>query len=121
MEKKKKVLVVDDDNDLLDMVSLVLSTSGMDVHCINNGSSFMESLKKTSPDIILMDIFLGDADGRELCLSLKNDTSLSRIPPVILYSAGHIIQSSILECRADRFLPKPFGNSDLLNTINSLV
>ena len=65
------VLIVDDDPDILDMVSLVLKTNNLRVNCINNGADLLPAIHKSKPDVVLMDIYLGDVDGRDLCNSLK--------------------------------------------------
>lgn len=114
------VLVIDDDVDLLEMVETVLTSYDMQVSCANAGSKLFDSLKARRPDIILMDIYLGDADGRELCHDLKKSEEFSHIP-VILYSAGNISRSSIQESKADDFIVKPFDVSMLAKKINAMV
>ena len=114
------VLVVDDDPAILEMVSLVLTTYDLQVNCINSGAALIPAIEVNKPDIVLMDIYLGDADGRELCCSLKTSSQFAHIP-VILYSAGHISTSSVKESKADDFLPKPFDNIQLVKKIRSLI
>ena len=111
-----KILVVDDDKDLLEMITLVLRTYGMEVASLNNGTHFFHTLSRFTPDIIVMDIYLGDADGRILCKELKTTTDYAEIP-VILYSAGTISQASIEESEADDFLQKPFDIGFLFSRI----
>lgn len=115
-----QILIVDDDKDLLDMVSLVLRTNDLKVNCVDNGTDFMPAVEENAPDLVLMDIYLGDADGRELCYSLKTSKKFGHIP-VILYSAGNITTSSVKESMADVFLSKPFDNLQLINKIRSLI
>src|SRR6478735_257918 len=103
------VLVVDDDKDLLEMISLVLSKYDFNISCINKGLKLFDSIDSVNPDIVLMDIFLGDADGRELCHQLK--VSDRNHLPVILYSAGQITPLSIKDSLADDFVTKPFNIS----------
>ena len=114
------VLLVDDDPDLLDMVSLVLKTNDLHVKCINTGSALLPAITEYHPDVVLMDIYLGDADGRELCNSLKSSTEFRHIP-VILYSAGHIKPSSVKKSQADDYLTKPFDNNQLVKKIRALM
>jgi len=114
------VLIVDDDQDILEMVSLVLTTYDLNVACINNGAALLPAIAENKPDLVLMDIYLGDADGRELCSALKTSSQYNDIP-VILYSAGHITTSSVKESKADDFLAKPFDNIQLVNKIKSLI
>src|ERR1044071_1984911 len=75
----KKVLIVDDDRDLLEMVDMALSDQGFEVCTLEEGKSFFTEIQNFEPDVILLDIFLKDADGRELCQQLKSDPLLQHI------------------------------------------
>lgn len=102
------------------MVELVLTNYDFRVAVLNRGSSLFETIAKQQPDLVLMDIYLGDADGRQLCHALKTSEQFSDIP-VILYSAGFIPAVSIEESLADDFLPKPFDNLQLVEKIRALA
>lgn len=115
-----RVLVVDDDLELLEMVTLVLSTFDFKVDTLSDCEDFFSALSLVQPDIILMDIYLGACDGRDLCRRLK--TSEERRPlPVLLYSAGTITPESVTESYADEFIAKPFDIDVLHNRIKSLL
>jgi DNA-binding response OmpR family regulator len=114
-----KVLIVDDDEDLLEMVSMILSRAGMDVHTAYKATHFHETILQIKPDLILMDIYLDDLDGRELCREIKLLKEFAKIP-VILYSAGVISADTITTSLADEFMHKPFDNAQLLKKINAL-
>lgn len=114
------VLVIDDDLDLLEMVSMVLSSYGLNVQTISQGSKVNESLIVSKPDVILMDIYLGDVDGRDICSALKTSVEYQHIP-IILYSAGYITSNSIQASRADDFLAKPFDNKQLVEKIRGYL
>lgn len=111
-----QVLVVDDDVDLLEMVSIVLRNYDLKVNCLSGGSQLLQSISENKPDLILMDIYLGDADGRELCHTLKTSPKYQDIP-VILYSAGNIPPVTIKESLANDFISKPFDISQLVKRI----
>ncbi|MCG2617411.1 response regulator [Terrimonas sp. NA20] len=115
-----KVLVLDDDLDLLEMVTLVLRTHGMEVVSVNDHTEFFPVLNRYRPDLIILDIYLQEADGRELCREMKAMDQFSKVP-VLLYSAGHISAASIEDCHANGFLQKPFDISNLLKRINEQV
>lgn len=115
-----KVLVVDDDRDLLEMVSIVLSSYDMDVTPLEKCLEFPDYMQRSKPDIVLMDIYLGECDGRKLCHQLKKNDEYADIP-VILYSAGNITQSSVRESLADDFMDKPFDINNLINRINTHI
>jgi len=116
----KKVLIADDDVDLLDMVKMLLSRAGFAISTIASGKSFLERVTIIKPDIILLDVFLGDTDGRSLCQLVKTDPEYRDIP-VILYSAGYISNSSISHSRANAFFNKPFDIKELVEKIKMLV
>ena len=115
-----KVLLVDDDADLLEMVDMVLTKQGYNVSTSSNGSSFFDRVHSFKPDLILLDIFLGDADGRTLCRQLKQATGQKDIP-VILYSAGNIPRYTIENSLADDFVAKPFDIKKLAEKMQSML
>ena len=112
------ILVVDDDIDLLELVTLVLKRSNYKVTALQDGSKVEPELSNINPDVILMDIYLGSTDGRNICKSLKSNAS-SRDIPIILYSAGNITSQSIKDSLADSFIVKPFNNAEILEKIQS--
>ncbi|HEX4372384.1 MAG TPA: response regulator [Puia sp.] len=114
-----RVLIVDDDEDLLEMVSMILSRAGMDVHSAYKATNLQETILEIKPDLILMDIYLDDLDGRELCREIKLLKEFAKIP-IVLYSAGVISDDTIKTSLADEFILKPFNNAQLLKTINAL-
>ena len=116
----QKILVVDDDKDLLEMVEMTLSRLGYHITTLAKGSGFFNVVESIRPDIILLDIFLGDADGRILCNKMKLQSAYENIP-VILYSAGYVPRSTIEHSKADEFMIKPFEIKQLLEKIKKLL
>ena len=116
----QKILVVDDDKDLLEMVEMTLSRLGYHITTLAKGSGFFNIVESTRPDIILLDIFLGDADGRNLCYNLRLQPAYQKIP-VILYSAGYVPLSTIAHSKADEFIIKPFDIQFLIEKIKVLL
>ena len=116
----QKILVVDDDKDLLEMVEMTLSRLGYHITTLAKGSGFFNVVESIRPDIILLDIFLGDADGRILCNKMKLQSAYENIP-VILYSAGYVPLSTIEHSKADEFMIKPFDIKQLIEKIKKLL
>jgi DNA-binding response OmpR family regulator len=115
-----KVLLVDDDLDLLDMVCLMLVSHNMDAECISDGSSVISKLENKRPDVLVMDIFLGNQDGRSLCREVKDREEYSTLP-VLLYSAGNVTRESIKASGANDFISKPFEMTDIIGRITTLA
>ena len=113
-----KVLVIDDDHDILDLVKLILTRKGIDVIVSSEPGVVKETIKTNNPNLLLMDISMGTFDGRYLCSQLKKDPEFSFLP-VILFSANKIDLHSITESGADDFLQKPFDINSLVDIINA--
>ena len=113
------VLILDDDEDLREMVSLGLQQFGLKVCCYSEHSDIDKKIAGCQPNVILMDIYIGDADGRRICYGLKN--SQHKNIPVILYSAGYIPSLSIEESLANDFIQKPFNFAQLVEKIKTLA
>lgn len=112
-----KVLVADDDAELLEVVELVLVIHGFDVKAVITAKDFMEQAISFMPDVILLDVNIANYDGRELCKELKAAGSSCKHVPVILFSAMHNLIETHSECGADGFLAKPFDTDQLVNKI----
>lgn len=113
------ILVVDDDADLLELVTLVLKRSHYQVTALQDGTKVVHVVADINPDLIIMDIYLGSTDGRNICKNLKSSDTSKDIP-IILYSAGNITSQSIKDSLADSFIVKPFNNAEILEKIQAL-
>ena len=120
LQLMQKILVVDDDSDLLEMIQMTLSRLGYHITTLAKGSGFINIVESNRPDIILLDIFLGDADGRNLCYQMKLQPAYENIP-VILYSAGYVPLSTIEHSKADEFMIKPFEIKQLTEKVKKLL
>ena len=114
----KKILVVDDDIDILTVVQLVLDSNGFEVVAISDWQQIYTQIEAFNPDLILLDVSLGTQDGRNICKNLKSD-KLTKDISIILFSANHNVEKSIVECMADSFISKPFDINDLIEGINN--
>lgn len=114
---KGKVLVVDDDLDILEVIGIILDDEGFETRLVSNGSEVFENISTFQPDLIILDVMLGNMDGREICNRIKN-TSQTKSIPVIMISASHNMAQSIQKhCYPDDFIEKPF---DILKLINKV-
>ncbi|MDQ2905495.1 MAG: response regulator [Chloroflexota bacterium] len=111
----KKILVVDDDEEILEAIQIALEMEGYAVKTSVNGDCF-QHLNGDVPDLILLDILLTGEDGRDLCQQLKRREDTRHIP-VILCSAHFSGDLITYLSGASTFLPKPFEVDELLATI----
>lgn len=115
-----KILVVDDDHDILEVVNIVLSMNGHMVRTIFRAEDIDHTIEKFSPELILLDVALGSADGRTICKRLKNSNKTRNIP-VLLFSAHYDLVNNIQECNANGLITKPFDTTNLLETVKKNI
>ncbi len=115
-----KILVLDDDIDILDIVGLLLKRNNYKYCLISEWELLTTSINSFSPDLILLDITLNGADGRNLCKKLKSSKETKDIP-VVLFSAHYNVERALEESMADAFVKKPFEISYLLDTIHKNI
>ena len=114
----RKILAVDDDKDILEVLQFILEDSGFEVETLSDGKLLLDKLTETTPDLILLDIMLGSLDGRDLCKEVKSNPATADIP-VILLSATHDINYAKHQVGCpDAFVAKPFDIEQLLQAIN---
>jgi len=119
----KKILVVDDEPDLLDVVTVRLRHSGYEIMGAIDAEEALELLQKNIPDLILLDLLLPKMQGDELCRKLKADSKFKHIP-IILFTASVIRPSSTKDIQAmgaDDCIIKPFQPEDLIAKIEKYI
>ena len=117
-QQAKKILVVDDDPDILDALRFMLEDSGYEVKTSEKGE-YAENLHDTNgglPDVIILDVLLSGKDGRLICQKLKSQEETQRIP-IIMISAHPNAKQSVSAVGADDFMAKPFDMDELLAKI----
>lgn len=114
---KKLVHIIEDDPDILSLLSLVLRSNQFEVIMDFNGNNFNIKAERC-PDVYIIDVNLIDKNGADLCKQIK--TAHPHIP-VILMSANFHLHTIASESRADRFIPKPFSISHVVETVTALT
>lgn len=116
----RRILAVDDNEDILEVMKLILEDYGYEVTTLADGLMIFDVIDSSHPDLILLDVMLGNADGRELCRQLKLKEETHDIP-VILVSASHQVAErlSVSSGAPDDFLAKPFDIDDLVEKVES--
>lgn len=117
-----KILIVDDEIQLIEMVQMRLEANGYETVTANDGKEGIEKVKSENPDLIILDIMMPLMDGYEVCKILKNDPQYSKIPIIFLSAkAQEEGLKNGKEKGADAFVKKPFETSDLLAKIKELL
>jgi DNA-binding response OmpR family regulator len=124
---KKYVLVVDDDPDLVETVTMMLESKGCEVGQAYDGVEGEASIKARRPDLVILDIMMPRKDGYVLCNELKAKDETRDIPVVLLTAVGEAVPSTRyshadgMATEADEYIPKPIDTESLWKVVSSLM
>lgn len=117
----KKILVIDDDEDILFILDIIFVDEGYEVVLFNTGTT-VEHIKILQPDLILLDVRIAgfNRSGPEICMDIKQEPDLEKIP-VLLISAEEDVQSLARDCSADGYVNKPFDIHQLVAKVKGFI
>jgi len=119
---KQKILIVDDEPDALELVRVNLANAGFFVATAEDGDEALKKARALSPDLILLDVMLPQADGLEVCKILRRDDATRDIPIIMLTArAAEIDRVLGLELGADDYVTKPFSPRELVLRVKALL
>lgn len=114
-----KVLVIDDDSAVTDLLSLLLKSQGFEVLSTNNSIDGLSLIRQDSPDIVVLDLMMPEMDGWQICKTVRE---FSQVPIIILSALNDpSMIASVLDAGADDYLTKPTPSRVLVAHINRLV
>lgn len=117
---KERILVVDDEEEILELLQYNLTKNGYVVSCVSSGEEAIRSVRELSPDLVLLDLMLPGVNGLDVCKILKSDTQTAAIPVIMLTAKGEEIDIVTgLEIGADDYITKPFSPRVLLARIRA--
>ncbi|MCC8409513.1 response regulator [Mucilaginibacter sp. UR6-1] len=114
-----KILVIEDDKDILDVLEYVLEDAGYEV-ITGSDSSMLAYADQLKPDVVLIDEWLGAERGSHYCKTMKSSIAMRNIP-VVLMSAAMDIEHIANECGADAYIKKPFDINYVIFIVSSLL
>jgi DNA-binding response OmpR family regulator len=117
----KKILVVDNEPSNLDVLTIVMESGGYKAFTLPDGKDFIKTTKELQPDLIILDIDLGEHDGRILCQELKSLDVTKHIPVIIVSASSEDKIRTALDYGADCVVLKPFDVDELLNEVKRLL
>jgi two-component system, OmpR family, response regulator VicR len=123
MAERKKILVIEDDKDIADLVKLVLETENFDVEAELNPESAYEKARSSRPDAILLDLLMPRMDGWAVFKMLRQDHSFDNVPIAILTAKSQQVDQMVglHIMNADAYITKPFGKQELIDKTYDLI
>ena len=116
---KKKIIVSDDDKEIINILTLMLEDAGYEVRSTSNGHT-TQLVEDYLPDLLLLDIWMAEIDGRDVCKQLKSQKNTKHVP-IIMISADRNTEKIAREAGANDFISKPFDMDELLEKIARYV
>jgi len=123
----KYVLIVDDDPDLVETVSMILESKGYEVGKAYDGIEGEEAVKKRRPDVLVLDVMMPRKNGYQLCKELKANQATKGIPVVLLTAVGEAVPTTTyshaegMAVEAEDFIPKPVDAATLVEAVERLL
>ena len=117
-----RILVVDDEPDLLELVRVNLAQAGYAVETASSGSDALAALRRSPPDVMVLDLMLPDLSGTELCARVRADQRLAGLPIIMLTAKSEEIDRVVgLEVGADDYVTKPFSPRELALRVRAVL
>ena len=119
MAAKQKILIVDDDNNIAELISLYLTKECFDTKIVNDGEEALQAFETYSPNLILLDLMLPGIDGYQVCREVRTK---SNIPIIMLSAKGESFDKVLgLELGADDYMMKPFDSKELVARVKAVL
>lgn len=119
MAAKQKILIVDDDNNIAELISLYLTKECFETQIVNDGESALTTFETFSPNLILLDLMLPGIDGYQVCREIR---SKSATPIIMLSAKGEVFDKVLgLELGADDYMEKPFDSKELVARVKAVL
>ena len=119
MATKQKILIVDDDNNIAELISLYLTKECFDTKIVNDGEEALKAFSSFAPNLILLDLMLPGIDGYQVCREIRQK---SNVPIIMLSAKGEIFDKVLgLELGADDYIIKPFDSKELVARVKAVL
>jgi len=122
-EEKRRVLCIEDDAEMIDLIRLILERKGFEVLEAVGGKEGLEVSRREMPDLILLDLMMPEVDGWEVFRQLRADEQLKDIPVIVVTAKAQSIDIvlGLHIAKVDGYVTKPFGPQELLKSVNKVL
>lgn len=123
MADKRRILCVEDEPEMIDLIRLILERRGFEVLGAVGGQEGLDAVRREKPDLVLLDLMMPDIDGWEVYRQMKADEDLKNIPVVVVTAKAQSIDKvlGLHIAKVDDYVTKPFGPGDLLESVDRVL
>lgn len=122
-EPRKKIVCIEDEPEMIDLVRLILGRRGFELIGAVGGREGLETVRQVKPDLVLLDLMMPDMDGWEIYQHMKADEELRNIPVIIVTAKAQSIDKvlGLHIAKVDDYITKPFGPQELIESVNRVL
>lgn len=122
-EKLKRILCIEDETEMVDLIRLILGRRGFEVIGATGGIEGLQKIRQTTPDLVLLDLMMPDMDGWEVYQQIKADSALRGIPVIIVTAKAQNIDRvlGLHIAKVDDYISKPFSPQELLDSVEKVI
>jgi DNA-binding response OmpR family regulator len=118
----RRVLVIEDEPNIVAAISFILERDGWDVRCHDQGADAMEVVRATAPDLLILDVMLPGRNGYDILKALRAEPGTAELPVLMLTARGQTADRAMAETYgASGFIAKPFSNAEVLASVRDLA
>jgi DNA-binding response OmpR family regulator len=123
MPDKRRILCIEDEPEMIDLIRLILERKGFEVLGAVGGQEGLEAIRREKPDLVLLDLMMPDVDGWEVYRQMKADEELQHTPVVVVTAKAQSIDKvlGLHIAKVDDYVTKPFGPGDLVESVDRVL
>ncbi len=120
---KKRLVYIEDEQEMIDLVRLILTRKGFDVIGANGGREGLDTVRKEKPDLVLLDLMMPDLDGWEVYQQMKADESTRSIPVIVVTAKAQSIDKvlGLHIAKVEDYISKPFSPQELIESVEKVL
>ncbi len=123
MDTKRRLLYIEDEQEMIDLVRLILNRRGFEIIGANGGREGLEAVRQLKPDLVLLDLMMPDMDGWDVYQQMKADPALANIPVIVVTAKAQSIDKvlGLHIARVDDYISKPFSPQELVDSVEKVL
>ena len=123
MDKKRRVVYVEDEQEMIELVRLILNRRGFEIIGANGGREGLETIRQLLPDLVLLDLMMPDMDGWDVYQQMKADEATQKIPVIVVTAKAQSIDKvlGLHIAKVDDYISKPFSPQELVDSVEKVL
>lgn len=123
MENKRRLVYIEDEQEMIDLVRLILNRRGFEIIGANGGREGLDTVRKTLPDMVLLDLMMPDMDGWDVYQQMKADEATQNIPVIVVTAKAQSIDKvlGLHIAKVDDYISKPFSPQELVDSVEKVL